>query len=203
MKKLIVVLVLCASISTVHAQSVDPVSLLIAKVIKAIDLQVQKMQNQTIRLQHAQQVAEHELSKLKLSEIADWQQKQQQLFADYFKELQTVRTTVKSLPQVNHIFSLQAEVMVVYNRLAKQGVLLSAADKVLGLSKDLLSTLDEVIRGNELIMRDAERIQRIYSLRAAMLNCLDDMKSLDKERVRFEAIQKQQQSDLKKLQQFK
>jgi hypothetical protein len=66
MKKWMLVIVLIIGCVSLRAQSIDPISLVIAKVIKAIDLQVQKLQNQTIWLQQAQQVAEHELSKFKL-----------------------------------------------------------------------------------------------------------------------------------------
>ena len=203
MKKVIVCLIMCGVSFCADAQSIDPVSLIIAKVIRAIDLQVQKLQNQTIWLQQAQQVAEHELSKLKLSEIADWQQKQQQLYAGYFKELQTVRTAVKTLPQVKQILSLQSEVMATYNRLAKDGVSRPGLDALLGLSKDVLSSLQVVINGNGLVMKDADRVKMISSLRNAMQDCLDNMKELDKQTNRLAASKQQLQKDMKSLQRLK
>lgn len=203
MKKVIVCLIMCAVSFGADAQSIDPVSLVIAKVIKAIDLHVQKLQNQTIWLQQAQQVAEHELSKLKLSEIADWQRKQQQLYADYFQELQTVRSAVKTLPQVKQVLSLQAEMMAMYNRLAKDGTPRTSLDALLGLSKNILSSLHELIDGNALVMKDADRVKHISSLRDAMQDCLDNMKELDKQGSHLAATQKQVKSDMKSLQQLK
>ncbi len=44
----------------------------VGRVIRAIDLEVQRMQNQTIWLQNAQKALENQLSKLKLTEISDW-----------------------------------------------------------------------------------------------------------------------------------
>ncbi len=196
-------LVLCGCFFRSDAQSIDPVSLVIAKIIKAIDLQVQKLQNQTIWLQQAQQVAEHELSKLKLSEIADWQRKQQQLYAGYFQELQTVRNAVKTLPQVKQILSLQAELVITYNRIAKVGVSRSTADALLGLSKDVFSSLQEVTSGNALEMKDADRVMMISSLRDAMQDCLDNMKELDKQTSRFATSKQQLQTDMKSLQRLK
>ncbi len=203
MKRLIVILVLCGCFFHAGAQSIDPVSLVIAKIIKAIDLQVQKLQNQTIWLQQAQQVAEHELSKLKLSEIADWQRKQQQLYAGYFQELQTVRSAVKALPQVKQVLSLQSELVVTYNRIAKVNVSRSAADALLDLSRDVVSSLKEVTSGNGLVMKDADRVKIISSLRDAMQDCLDNMRELDKQTNRLASSKQQMQTDMKSLQRLK
>lgn len=196
-------LVLCGCVFRAGAQSIDPVSLLIAKIIKAIDLQVQKLQNQTIWLQQAQQVAEHELSKLKLSEIADWQRKQQQLYAGYFSELQTVRNAVKTLPQVKQILSLQTELIGTYNRIAKDEVSRTAADGLMGLCGDILSSLQEVTNSNGLEMKDADRVKMISSLRDAMQDCLDNMKELDKQTNRLAGSKQQLQTDMKSLQRLK
>src|SRR5471030_2764963 len=62
----------------------DVIKAAITKVIKAIDLEVQRMQNQTIWLQNAQKALENQLSKLKLTEISNWSQKQKDLFSSYY-----------------------------------------------------------------------------------------------------------------------
>lgn len=59
----------------------------VKKVIKAVDLKVQRLQNETIWLQNAQKVLENQLSKLKLTEIADWTEKQKELYKNYYEEL--------------------------------------------------------------------------------------------------------------------
>src|ERR1700744_3231545 len=63
------------------------ISSTVGKIIRAIDLEVQKAQNQTIWLQNAQKALENQLSQLKLSEISDWSQKQKNLFSQYYAEL--------------------------------------------------------------------------------------------------------------------
>ena len=109
MKKVVLVLLLVSvSHASVMAQSIDPVSLLISKLIRALELQVKKMQYATMVLQQAQQVAERGLSTIKMQEIADWQRKQQDLYAGYFKELRQVNQWVKNLQQVKQIGDLQA-----------------------------------------------------------------------------------------------
>src|SRR5689334_3141587 len=64
----------------------------VIKVIKAIDLRIQRIQNQTIWLQNAQKVIENKMSELKLSEIRDWVEKQRKLYADYFDELWKIKS---------------------------------------------------------------------------------------------------------------
>ena len=64
------------------------ISSTVGRVIRAIDLEVQRLQNQTIWLQNAQKALENQLSKLKLTEISDWSQKQKDLYSGYYKELE-------------------------------------------------------------------------------------------------------------------
>lgn len=56
------------------------ISSTVGRVIRAIDLEVQRLQNQTIWLQDAQKAVENQLSKLKLAEISEQTQKQKDLF---------------------------------------------------------------------------------------------------------------------------
>src|SRR6476620_11144768 len=63
----------------------------VKKVIKAVDLKIQRMQNETIWLQNAQKVMENQLSKLKLNEIAKWSEKQKELYSKYYTDLWKVK----------------------------------------------------------------------------------------------------------------
>ncbi len=65
------------------------------KVIKAIDLAIQKQQNKTILLQNAQKALENTMAKLKLDEITDWTRKQKKLYEDYFQELRKVKELIQ------------------------------------------------------------------------------------------------------------
>lgn len=190
------VIIFCVGVQISTAQGIDPVSLVIAKVIKAIDLQVQKLQNQTIWLQQAQQVAEHELSKLKLDEIADWQAKQKELYSDYFKELNTVKTVIRSLPQVKQILNMQSQIVMEYNRYAKDKTRQASFDELLGLSRDIVQSLQQVISGGVLSMEDADRTMFLFTLRDAMSECLDSMKGLNKQEVRLTASKLRMQADM-------
>ncbi len=174
--KILFVLLVCCT-SKVCAQSIDPVSLLIGKIVKALDLQVQKLQNQTLSLQQLQLVAEHELSKTKLAEIADWQQRQQALYDGYFKELQTVKNAVKSLTQIRQIVSMQADVIRAYKKISGSS---TNKDRLLSLSHDILQSLEAVTNNGQMAMNDAARIKAILRKRDAMEECLAQMLAINK-----------------------
>ena len=75
----------------------------VTKVIKAIDLKVQRLQNQTIWLQNTQKVIENSMSELHLNEITDWVQKQKDLYSDYYKGLAEVKSVITYYHQVKDI----------------------------------------------------------------------------------------------------
>lgn len=95
MKKAIVVLLLFVTVSS--AAQVPLASIIqagIKKVIVAVDLKIQQLQNKTIWLQNAQKTLENTMSKLKLTEISDWVEKQRTQYADYFQELRKLKESL-------------------------------------------------------------------------------------------------------------
>src|SRR5450759_1785832 len=95
----IMAIVLCCSLTVMPASqsNATPAAILeiikagVKKVIKAVDLKIQRLQNKTIWLQNAQKTLENKMSELKLTQIGDWVQKQKTLYADYFDELWKVK----------------------------------------------------------------------------------------------------------------
>ncbi|GAA4430818.1 hypothetical protein GCM10023091_00590 [Ravibacter arvi] len=79
----------------VQAGWIEIIRQLAIKVIKAIDLAIQKQQNKTILLQNAQKALENTMAKLKLDEITDWTRKQKKLYEDYFAELRKVKELIQ------------------------------------------------------------------------------------------------------------
>jgi hypothetical protein len=63
----------------------------IKKVIVAVDLKIQRIQTKTIWLQNAQKTIENTMSKLRLTEISGWVEKQRKLYDEYFQELWKVK----------------------------------------------------------------------------------------------------------------
>lgn len=86
------------------------------KVIKAIDLRIQKLQNKTIWLQNAQKKIENVLSKLKLDEISDWTKKQKELYKGYYEELAKVKSIITYYQRIKDITKKQTKLIVEYER---------------------------------------------------------------------------------------
>lgn len=86
----------------------------IKKVIIAVDLKIQRLQNKTIWLQNAQKTLENTMSKLKLDEISDWVEKQRKLYVDYFDELWKVKTALTYYHRVKEIIEGQIQMASEY-----------------------------------------------------------------------------------------
>ena len=86
----------------------------VKKVIMAVDLQVQRMQNKTIWLQNAQKQMENILSETKLDEISDWVQKQKDLYGDYFNELWQVKDIIEYYHRIKEITETQVKIISAY-----------------------------------------------------------------------------------------
>lgn len=102
----------------VQAQFVigEVIKLTVTKVIKAIDLEVQRLQNQTIWLQNAQKALENQLHKLKLEEISGWTQKQKELYSQYYQELWQIKSAIAYYSRVGELTAKQVELVNSYNR---------------------------------------------------------------------------------------
>jgi hypothetical protein len=86
----------------------------IEKVIKAVDLQIQRFQNETIWLQNAQKTLENTMSKVKLTEISDWVEKQRKLYDEYFQELWKVKDAISTYHRVREIIEMQLQIVKEY-----------------------------------------------------------------------------------------
>ncbi|MFB6457056.1 conjugal transfer protein TraI [Chitinophaga sp. Hz27] len=81
-----------------------------------MDLQVQRLQNNTIALQNVQKTLENTLSKLKLEEIGNWTEKQRQLYAGYFDELWKVKNAISTYKKVKDVIAQQVALVNEYQR---------------------------------------------------------------------------------------
>ena len=86
----------------------------IKKVVKAVDLKIQRLQNKTIWLQNAQKTLENQLSKLKLGEIADWTEKQRNLYAEYYDELWKIKSAISYYKRIRDLTERQVAIMDEY-----------------------------------------------------------------------------------------
>lgn len=145
----------------------------VGRVIRAIDLQVQRLQNQTIWLQNAQKALENQLSKLKLTEISGWSQKQQDLYKGYYDELWQVKSVIAYYERIKDMTEKQAALVGQYNHawnLLKQDQHFSADElKYMGsvysgILQESVKNLDEilvVINSFKTQMSDAKRLELV------------------------------------------
>lgn len=88
----------------------------VKKVLRAIDLQVQRQQNKVIWLQNAQKTLENLMSKLKLEDIGEWTQKQKEQYGKYFEELNKVKSLISYYQRVRDIGEKQVLLVNEYRR---------------------------------------------------------------------------------------
>jgi hypothetical protein len=125
MKKKLIVCLVCLLLVGTSARPAEKVTVLpileivkavTKKVIKAIDLRIQRLQNKTIWLQNAQKQVENVLSKLKLDEISEWTQKQKDLYKGYYEELAKVKSIITYYHRIKEITRKQTQLVQEYER---------------------------------------------------------------------------------------
>lgn len=116
--KILLIVFMLSVTATSHAQIAvaEAVKLVVKKVIKAIDLKVQRMQNKTIWLQNVQKALENELSRFRLTEISDWSAKQKALYDDYYRELTKVKSAITYYQRVKDLTMKQVAMVGEYQR---------------------------------------------------------------------------------------
>lgn len=155
-------------------QAAIPIAMIIKegvkKVIKAIDLMVQRLQNKVIVLQNAQKVLENKLSELKLTEIAQWTRKHKDLYKKYYDELWTVKNTLSAYKRIREAMDRQVRIVDAYKRawnLVRQDKHFTEAEidymyrVYKGILNDSVRNLDQilmVINSFKTQMSDAERL---------------------------------------------
>jgi hypothetical protein len=94
----------------------EVIKLTVTKIIKAIDLKVQRMQNKTIWLQNTQKVIENQMSKTKLTEISGWTEQQKQLYSNYYTELWKIKSAIANYQRIKDITIKQAALVSEYRQ---------------------------------------------------------------------------------------
>lgn len=145
----------------------------VKKAIKAVDLKVQRLQNQTIWLQNAQKVLENQMSKLKLTEIADWTEKQKKLYGQYYEELWKIKSAIAYHKRIKDLGQRQLDILDEYQwawNLFRQDKHFSG-EELDNMQKVYAGILDESVKNVDQIllvissfktqMSDAKRLELI------------------------------------------
>jgi hypothetical protein len=154
----------------------DIIKAAVKKVIKALDLQMQRLQNKTIWLQNAQKTLENKMSQLKLHEIKDWVEKQRKLYDDYFQELRKVKAALAYYNRVKDIIERQVQMVNEYKgawALFKQDKNFTAEELdymfniYSGMMDESLKSIDQlflVVNAFTTQMTDAKRLEIINTV---------------------------------------
>ncbi len=178
MKKLLAIggLFLCCVVLPVQKTEAQiPILAIIKKAIKkviiAVDLKVQRLQNKTIWLQNAQKTLENTMSKLRLDEISDWVEKQRKLYADYFEELRKVKQTIAWFESVRVIAEQQVQIVNEY----RAAWALFKQDK--NFTPDELDYIFNVYTG--LLDESGKNIDQLFLVVNAFVTQMTDAKRLE------------------------
>jgi hypothetical protein len=180
----------------------------VIKVIKAIDLKIQRLQNKTIWLQNAQKTLENKMQELKLGEISDWVEKQRKLYADYYEELWRVKSAIAYYQKVKDIIQKQMQLVNEYKQasaLFKQDQHFSSDDheymeKVYsGILDESLKNLDQlylVVNSFVTQMSDAKRLELINNADASIEQNLTDLRQFNNQNIRLSLQRAKDQSEI-------
>jgi hypothetical protein len=187
---------------------------IIKKVIIAIDLKVQQLQNQTIALQNAEQQLENNLHLNSLNNISGWLNKEKNLYAGYYQELATVRKAIADYDAVKQVISRQKQLVVEYqqaNALFRRdghfspGELNYMGNIYTGILNESLRNLEAVTTAVTSLgaqMDDAERWQRIDQAAKALQTNLDHLRQFNRQNVQLSLSRSRDEQDRKSVQQL-
>lgn len=192
MKKILIVMALMISI---NSQAQFPIAEIIKagikKVIVSVDLKIQKLQNKTIWLQNAQKTLENTMSKLKLTEISDWVEKQRKLYDEYFQELWKVKAALAYYHRVKDIIEDQVAMIAEYkaawatfrqDKNFTTDELSYMADIYTGMMNESLKSIDQlflVVNAFATQMSDAKRMEIINSAANTIEQSFLDLKEFN------------------------
>lgn len=184
------------------------------KVIKAIDLRIQKLQNKTIWLQNAQKKIENILSKLKLDEISDWTQKQKELYKNYYEELAKVKSIITYYQRIKDISEKQVRLVDEYERawnLFQKDAHFNSSELdymqsvYSGILDESLKNIDQiflVLDSFTTQMSDAKRLEIINAAADQIDANYDDLTLFNRQNILLSLQRAKTEHDVKSVKQF-
>lgn len=178
MKKILAIVALCmccmvlpVTKSQAQIPIVEIIKAAVKKVIKAVDLKIQRLQNKTIWLQNAQKTLENKMSELRLTEIGDWVEKQRTLYAKYFDELWKVKAALAYYQRVKDIIEKQVQLVGEY----KGAWTLFKQDK--NFTTDELDYIGQVYNG--ILEESVKNLDQLYLVINAFATQMSDAKRME------------------------
>jgi len=112
-------LLACLMPGGADAQILDIISIINAAVKKAIvaaDLDVERMQTETMEAQNVEKGQENDMEQSELTGISGWVEQQRGLFAGYYQELREVKAVLTSYEEVRAMIEKQAKIIAGYQQ---------------------------------------------------------------------------------------
>jgi hypothetical protein len=214
-KKLFVSVVLSIPLSfgiANEAEAAIPIAKIIQegvkKVIKAVDLMIQRLQNKTIWLQNAQKVLENKLNELKLKEIAEWTDKHKKLYEQYYEELWKVKNAIETYERVRQVMRKQVDLVDQY----KHAWQLIQNDKnftkdetrymyrvYTGILQESIKNLDQmlvVVNSFETQMTDGKRLELITAAGEGIEKNYHDLQQFNTQNIRLSLSRAKDQDEI-------
>lgn len=165
----------------------------IKRVVKAVDLLIQRRQNAVIKLQNAQKQLENTMAKLKLDEITDWVRKQRDLYKEYYDELKKVKAVIAYYFKIKEIAQKQVLIVEAYQKawaLFQKDKHFTAAE-LYYMQKVYEGMLDQTAKNLDLLtlvvksfstqMSDVKRLEIIDKAASQVDKIYDDLSSFNHE----------------------
>ncbi len=223
MKKKIMFLLVCLLLAGTPAKPANTAAVIpileivktvTKKVIKAIDLRIQKLQNKTIWLQNAQKQVENVLSKLKLDEISDWTQKQKDLYKGYYDELAKVKSAITYYQRIKEITRKQTRLVQEYERawnLFRQDAHFKESEiqymerVYSGILEESLQHIDQIfliLDSFTTQMSDGKRLEIINKAADQIDSNYDDLMLFNRQNIMLSLQRAKTEADVKLVRQF-
>jgi hypothetical protein len=199
--KIIFIIIAAIAVSSkAEAQVLDIAAIIkagISKVIRATDLEVQRLQTETIELQNIQQELQNEMTQTELNEISGWVQRQEALYQEYYTELWQVKKVIANYDKVKDIITLQAKINSEYNSaysLFKQDKNFSASeldwmsnvyDGILSESLKNVEQVLLVVNAFVTQMSDENRMKIIDNAAAGIQKNYNDLKHFNSQNIQL------------------
>ncbi|GLU56196.1 conjugal transfer protein TraI [Dyadobacter frigoris] len=198
-KRILFILVLLTATLTPVQQTqaavpwAEIIKAIIRRVVKAVDLVIQRRQNAVIKLQNAQKALENTMAKLHLDEITDWVKKQRDLYKEYYDELKKVKAVISYYFRIKQI--AEKEILIVEQYQKAWGLFQNdkhfTAAELFYMQKVYDGILDETARNVDLLslvvksfttqMSDVKRLEIIDQAAKQVDKVYDELSSFNHE----------------------
>ncbi|HVM86868.1 MAG TPA: hypothetical protein VMT76_01685 [Puia sp.] len=200
LKKMLFLILFCGGFcyaSDAQIPFISVITTLAKKVINAIDLEVENLQNQTVELQNVQKALENAMSQMQLDGITDWVQKIKDLYSEYYQELSQVKQIITDYDKLKSIIQLQSRIVSEYQAayaLFKQDKHFSASEisymynVYSGILSESLKNLNQamlVVDDFMTQMTDESRISIINTAYAGMQKNYNDLKQFNNQNIQL------------------